>query len=244
VLIGDAAPESLAKLEEVKRCPQRSLPLSPGPLGCIQLPDEEELALDAKRSAHARRTGTASRDPLLGPRLGEEEQIPRLPERPEPFEQYQLPVDPARAVFHTEAPATPSTQSRQGIRIRSERGAPVSLIDLEGQSARPEVLLVGQLHGITVIVRHRVERDKTARSYLAIYGQLARPGPGIVSDQKLDPLSVIGYLADGEDVTPELYFEIRRERSSEGTSSPYLSQLVSSAISVATDPRNVLPLRK
>jgi hypothetical protein len=242
LLSADEPDDPGSDLEVLRSCPQGSLPLSAGAHGCIPLPDQEQLALDAKRSAHARRTGQIRGDAFLSPREADEE-IPRLPDRPESFERYQLPVDPVRNVSRPEQP-TSREEARHGIRIRSDRGAPVTLVDLDSQSARPEVLLVGELHGVTVIVKHQVERDGTARSYLAVYGQLARPGPGIVSGHRLEPLAVIGYLTDEKDATPELYFEVRRQRAADQEPPPYLTQVVSNAISVATDPRNVLPLRK
>ena len=132
---------------------------------------------------------------------------------------------------------------RLGITIEAEPGAPVSLVDLEGHSGQPEVVLVGELMGVTVVVRQPVQGPAGPRHYLVIYGNLERPGPRIVNGARLGAMEVIGTLADGEEGA-HLYLEVRLERGALDRPAEHLSQLVSSGVSVAVDPRNVLPLRR
>jgi hypothetical protein len=213
-------------------CPKQTLPM--GSAGaCIPLPNPS-----ATGGARSRRLALA---PSAAPELtlrGQAEGIERLPDRPEPFGDYQLPIDATRGV----TPPSPEIGGEHGVELHGSENAPVTLVDFEGQEGRPEVALVGELHGITVIVRHRVKLASGERQYLAIYGRLARPGPRIVSAAVLEPLAVIGHLGEGPH--PSLYFEVRQLRAPLEGSGEHLSQLVSNAMSVPTDPRNVLPLRK
>ena len=105
------------------------------------------------------------------------------------------------------------------------------------------MVLVGQLYGVTVVVRQRVKSAAGERDYLVFYGQLDRPGPSIVNGARLGPMAVIGYVADAGDDEASLYLEVRQERGGMRRPTEHLSQLVQGAVSVAVDPRNVLPLR-
>ncbi len=173
--------------------------------------------------------------------------IARLPNRPEQFSRYQLPVDPVLAVLHpTDDMQTGrliQTTPQLGIRIETGEGSPVTLVELEGQEGPADVLLVGQLHGITVVTRHRIRGAKGVQDYLVLYGQLARPGPRITNGASLSPLSVIGFVGAGhDDETPQLALEIRRVLSP--LEAPkQLSDLLNPARTLAVDPRNLLPLR-
>jgi hypothetical protein len=230
-----AAEGSAAPLASANGCPERAVAIEGG--ACVWLPDEK----GTPQSARARRLGLL---PPEEPELERETQmVPRLPERSERFADYQLPVDPVIAV---DAPVDPTERARKpGIRIESDPGAPVHLVDLEGQKGRPEVVLVGQLHGVTVLVRHQVEAPSGARNYLAVYGNLDRPGPHVVNGARLSPLAVIGYIEDEDEARgTHLYFEVRQELAPLGRPAEHLSQLVSPGASVPVDPRNVLPLRK
>jgi hypothetical protein len=202
----------------------------------VQLPSEP----GATKSARARRLGLL---PPEEPALEKETQmVPRLPERPERFADYQLPVDPAITVG---APLDPGERAREpGIRIESDKGAPVQLVDLEHQKGRPEVVLVGKLHGITAIVRHHVEGPSGPRDYLVVYGHLDRPGPNVVNGAPLKPLAIVGYVGADPERGAHLYLEVRQELAPLSGPPEHLTQLVSPGVSVPVDPRNVLPLRK
>jgi len=229
-----AADASAQLMGPARVCPERAVTLENG--ACVTLPDEPSL-----RSARARRLGLV---PPEEPKVEQQQatSVPLLPDRPKKYADYQMPIDPVIAVGE---PLDANERARQpGIKIESDPGAPVHLVDLEHQKDRPEVVLVGQLHAITVIVRHRVEAASGPRDYFAIYGNLARPGPQIVNGKRLGPLAVIGYIADDQERGTHLYFEIRQELVPLGRPPEHLSQLVNPGVSVPVDARNVLPLRK
>ena len=102
---------------------------------------------------------------------------------------------------------------------------------------------MGHLEGVTVVIRQQVQGPAGLRDYLVVYGHLGRPGPGIVNGARLGPMAVIGTLSD-EEADAQLYLEVRMERGAMDRPTEHLSQLVSDSVSVAVDPRNVLPHRK
>jgi hypothetical protein len=240
-----AAPVSQGAPELAERrlagCPERSLPLGL-PLGlplCVPLPPVNRVTT----SARTRRLAIAPPSETFLRTRGPREIIPRLPDRPEPFADYQLPVDPVLSVTTPAATTMAQPEDRLGITIEAEAGAPVNLVELEGHSGQPEVVLVGQLHGVTVVVRQPVEGPSGPRNYLVVYGNLDRPGPRIVNGARLGTMEVIGYLGE-DDAGAQLYLEVRLERTALDRPAEHLTQLVSSGVSVAVDPRNVLPLRR
>jgi len=237
------APSSSAGEARTQRaCPERSLSLrdGTGKLQCVPLPEEEDPR--AGRGARGRRLAqTALGD---APRHFETsavaDHVPRLPDRPEDWRSYQLPVDPLVRVYAPEESF--DGRPRHGIELAGEAGAAVTLVDLVGQVGDAEVVLVGELYGVTVAVRHRVEGPAGERTYLVIYGRLARPGPSVVNGADLGPLSVIGYLHDEEE--PTVYVEVRERQAEPRQPAAHLHQLVDSGLTVAIDPRNVFPLAK
>lgn len=226
------------------RCPDRALALDGR---CVPLPDAEaSLAGGARVQRIGRMPPSAVHLRTTAPH----ELIPRLPDRPEPWGDYQLPIDPFLAV---DVPDLESdvAEPRLGIEIVAPDDQPVTLVDLQDQIGQAEVVLVGDLYGVTVVVRQRVRhpnpRDGDAeRDYLLFYGNLERPGPSIVNGARLGPMAVIGYVAGDDDqgVEASLYFEVRQERSALSRPTTHLSHLVQSGVSVAVDPRNVLPLKR
>ncbi len=177
----------------------------------------------------------------------EREMIARLPDRPEQFSRYQLPVDPVLAVLHPTDDVQAGSLGgppQLGIRIETGQGSPVTLVELEGQEGSADVLLVGQLHGITVVTRHSIRGPKGIQDHLVLYGQLGRPGPRITTGATLSPHSVIGFVGAGrDDDTPQLVLEIRRVIRPLEATPKHLSELLNPARTVAVDPRNLLPLR-
>ena len=224
-------------------CADRSLILEEGMAGdCVALP-AEDAALTG--GARARRLARMPPSPAYLRTSAPSELIPRLPERPEAWGEYMLPVDPFIAIDPPEEPLEPGERPRLGIDVVCDGGSPVSLVDLEGQVGRAEVVLVGDLYGVTVVVRQRVSRPPQGeRDYLVFYGNLASPGPQVVSGASLAPLAVIGQVADAGDDESALYLEVRQQQSALDRPAEHLSQLVQSGVSVAVDPRNVLPLHR
>ncbi len=233
-----ATPSSESLALEPWRCPPRTLPERSGDgLTCLPLPGAAER-LDAR----LRRLAEVPPSPAYLKMTAPTESIPRLPARPEPYAAYQLPVSPVIAVGTDTEPPAPGEPPRLGIKLVTEPDAPVTLIDLEGQTSRPEVVLVGELYGITVVVKHRVEHASAAgvRELLVFYGNLARPGPSITSGARLGPMAVVGFVGDGEEAEPFVYFEVRQEQAALAGPAEHLAELVRHSVSV--DARNVLPL--
>jgi len=249
-----AAPRGELTDQPLTGCRRHSLPLGPvagapatgGPragLRCLPLPPADRAAAGAR----ARRIALAPKSEHVLRTRAPQDLIPRLPDRPEPFADYQLPVDPVLSVTTPGATGPldgpPEPDARLGVVIEGEPGAPVTLVDLEGSSGRPEVVLVGHLEGVTVVIRQQVQGPAGLRDYLVVYGHLGRPGPSIVNGARLGPMAVIGTLSD-EEADAQLYLEVRMERGAMDRPTEHLSQLVSDSVSVAVDPRNVLPHRK
>ncbi|MEZ4437821.1 MAG: hypothetical protein R3B72_01940 [Polyangiaceae bacterium] len=231
------------------RCPPRSIELAEGDgRACVPLPAASAKLQGGARGA--RLADTPGALPHLR-RQGPVGLIPRLPERPADFFAYQLPIDPVLEVLlPSDRDVGPGAQ-RLGIELVTDGGTPVSLVELENQIGQPQIALVGQLYGVTVVVRHEVKHGDGTRHYLAFYGNLGRPGPQIVNGARLGPMAVIGFLADARDDAEEdsyLYFETRLEqegaRAVIESGSAHLSDLVKSSVSVAVDPRNLLPRAK
>lgn len=241
-----AAPTGVAP-RQLLSCGPRSVTLE-GPNGphCAPLPEAS-----ASLAGGARGRRLQSRPPSAAwlRRDRPHELVPRLPERPASFTAYQLPVDP---VFDVGAPlddpmVAPGERAELGVELITDAQTPVTLVDLEGQRNQAEVVLVGDLYGVTVVTRHVVTRGDREREYLAFYGNLDRPGPSITNGARLGPMAVIGYVSDpAEDDDAFLYFEVRQRREAAGAAdkAEHLSDLTRDSVSIAVDPRNVLPLAK
>jgi hypothetical protein len=209
-------------------CRGKALPLGGG---CVVLP-----ASGADRAARERKLG-AMGPGAVTPRFGTEAgMVKRLPERPEAWRDYQLPVDPVHDVV---AAGGGDTGEGTGFEIATDGDAPVTLVELEGQTGEAEVVLVGELRGVTVVTRHRVEAPGGERRYLVIQGHLERPGPKVTTGARLGPMAVVGFVPTDE---PRLYLEVRLEH--EERTPATLSELERDPSNVPVDPRNVLPVRR
>jgi hypothetical protein len=222
-----AAPGAAAVEPTAVACRGRALPLEGG---CVALPEG-----GADRAARERRLGSLAL--AAAPRFGTEAtMVKRLPDRPEAWSEYQLPVDPVRDV--TAATGDAEVEA-PGFDVRTDGGAAVTLVDLEGQSGEAEVVLVGELRGVTVVTRHRVEAAGGERRYLVFHGHLERPGPKVTSGSKLGPMAVVGFVSADE---PYLHLEVRQEHEERPAAT--LSELTRHPSNVPVDPRNVLPFKR
>ncbi|MEM1033078.1 MAG: hypothetical protein AAGN82_22215 [Myxococcota bacterium] len=255
-----AGPARNAGKASAANCPPGSSTLTPFGVSrgreeaCVALPLASPTSPRSRPGDGARRRRLARRGPetALAARFETStgvDQVPRLPDRPADWRRYQLPVEPLVRVYAPED-AGAGERARYGVDLAGKAGAPVTLVDLEGQIGNAEVVGVGELFGVTVVVRHRVQAATTGqaeRTLLAVYGQLSRPGPNIINGATLGPLAVVGYLEDEDEAT--VYFEVRgsrgpRREASEGDPPPSsLRRLIDPGLTVAVDPRNVLPLR-
>lgn len=232
---GDAVGADPGEPGAALRCPPRAAPVddASGRARCVELPEDPR-----GQSARARRL--AQRPPTLEHlrTASPNDFVPRLPDRPEDYAAYLLPVDPLLRTYAPEPPSAYDEQPRHGAYFAGAPGGVVALADLEDQTGDAEVVLVGELYGVTVVVRQRAEVGGRERDYLVFYGELARPGPGVISGAKLGPAAVVGYLPEGDDAA--VYYEVRQQQAEMSRPAEHLSQLARSSLAVAIDPRNVL----
>lgn len=226
-------------------CPERTLP--DGGV-CVPVPDGSlgGEALAEQRAQHHDREG----------HLRVYDQIPRRPERPADYRQYQLPVPPlpqqsfVTSGYDLDLPDDEQRRGAEmkavghgGIDVAQKRGTPVALVALEHQVGDADVLFVGKLFGNSVVTHHAVREQGTLRDYLVIHGHLEKPASGLARGATLRAGVTLGYVGDsGSPGVVHLHVEVRRAREGIvlGALSP--GELAQNAKTVACDPRNVLPL--
>jgi hypothetical protein len=125
----------------------------------------------------------------------------------------------------------------------ADRGKQVHVLALERQTGGADVAFVGDLFGVTVVTSHLLGEPERQHRYVVVHGHLDRPGPGVVQGAKLAAGEVLGFV--GDTATPgvvHLYLEVRQVRDGIDLASVDLSRLADASITIAVDPRNVLPL--
>jgi murein DD-endopeptidase MepM/ murein hydrolase activator NlpD len=228
-------------------CPQGTLPDANA---CIPVPLNAEaggLPLPEERNAHRDRQG----------RWQEYDHIPRLPERPEDYRQYRLPVPaPAEQSFVTSGYDLhlPDADQRRGadlhavghggIDIAQKRGTEVRMVRLEHQEGDATVLYVGQLFGNTVVTRQVVREGGVQREYIVLFGHLERAASTIARGNALGDGAVLGFVGDsGSPGAVHLHYEARRVRQGYEAEKLEVGDLTKNSRTVACDPRNVLPFK-
>ncbi|MBM4375975.1 MAG: hypothetical protein FJ095_12890 [Deltaproteobacteria bacterium] len=195
---------------------------------CVPLPVAGDAARAARERFAARET-----PPSELRREASTSRVGRLPERAAELDRYQLPVDTTEPSTVHEAPG------RTHLALRGTAGAPVSLVELEGQRGKAEVVAVGSLRGLTVVTRHRTERDGRERSYLVMHARLARPGPQVTAGSSLGPLALVGFL----DASGIFELDVRELLDATAVMPTTLTGLEGASLGFSVDPRNLLPLR-
>ncbi|HVJ19905.1 MAG TPA: M23 family metallopeptidase, partial [Polyangiaceae bacterium] len=227
-------------------CPRGTLPDANA---CVPVPLNAEaggLALPEERNAHRDRQG----------RWQEYDHIPRLPERPEDYRQYRLPVPPpAEQSFVTSGYDLhlPDAEQRRGadlhavghggIDIAQKRGTEVHLVRLEHQEGDASVVYVGPLFGNTVVTRHLVREGGLQREYVVLFGHLERAASTIARSTVVPDGTVLGFVGDsGSPGAVHLHYEARRVREGYEAMKLEPGDITKNSRTVACDPRNVLPL--
>lgn len=192
-------------------------------------------------------------------RLRTYDQIPKLPERPEDYDAYRYPIPPGlpggRYVVSGYDLDRPDARQRRGaslshvghggVDLPQAKGTPVTLVALEHQEGKAEVLYTGPLFGTTVITRHTLREGGRLRDYLVLFGHLDSIAKGLAPGALMDEGDLVGAVGDtGSKELVHLHLEIRRVRDDVDLNRiPAGGQLLSETISVVSDPRNVLPLK-
>lgn len=199
------------------------------------------------------------------------EHLPRMPDRPADYEAYRYPVPPGlvgRSVVSGYDLDLPDDQQRRGVGLRhvghggldlpQVRGAPVHVVNYEHQEGEADVLFVGDVFGHSVLLRSRIRqgsvdasgvaRSGDLREYVTLFGHLRQAAPGLTAGMVVHEGDVIGEVGDsGSPGLVHLHLEIRRLRDNLDAATVLrekgASLLFTSASSVPTDPRNLLPLR-
>ena len=206
-----------------------------------------EASPDLATNSHVDRTG----------HLVVYEHIPRRPDLPSEYDRYLYPVPPYHG--HTVSSGydlgLPDALQRRGaeltftghggVDLPQERGTPVQVTALRGDTGDPTVLYVGPLFGTTVLLLHVVREGSTLRSYVALHGHLDAIAPGLTRGQTVSPGTVIGFVGDtGAIGIVHLHYETRLVRP--GLDPMHLDPpqaVIEQDNSVPCDPRNLLPMR-
>ena len=166
------------------------------------------------------------------------ERIPRRPDRPPEYARYALPVERVASIAELgDGEGADGGVHPSGIVLRSDPGAPVAAIGLDGQEGPAQIAYEGRIWGPTVVTLHTVREHGVTDRYAVALGGLGNLRP----------------LAEGEVVSPgaelgktgasELIVETRLLRPGIDVRPLSAAALLSDASSVPTDPRNVLVLK-
>jgi len=231
-------------------CPAGTLPDNDV---CVHLPTDPDEAPEAPvaANAHHERSG----------RWSVYDQIPRRPDRPADYDAYKYPIAPGIPGGHSVVSGydldRPDPLQRRGPTLRAvghggldlpqAKGTPVVLLPLEHQQGDADVLYAGPYFGTTVMTRQTVREGGKLHDYVVIFGHLDAIAPGVEQGHVLKDGDLVGYVGDsGSPELVHLHYETRRVR--EGVDvmkhSVEPARLLDNSVSIACDPRNVLPLRQ
>jgi len=239
-------------------CDERTVPDG---TSCVPIPRADEPIRQGGPAALPSRGTHASR----GVGMTSYDHLPRRPDRPASADEFVYPVgsaDQPPAVLSGYDLGRPGLAQRVSgdeahqvghgaVDLAAARGAPVHLVHLTGQEGPASVLFVGRLFGLTVVTSHSVRESGRLRQYLLFHGHLDRPAPGLVPTSAPSEGDVLGFVGDtGSPGNVHLHLEVRRVRADvdigvleKTVGSALAPKLVSQAVSIPCDPRNVLPLR-
>lgn len=226
-------------------CPRGAIPDDGA---CVHVEEEGDDAPIA-RGSHRERSG----------RWTIYDQIPRLPERPADYDAYRYPVPPGlsggRSVLSGYDLDKPDDAQRRGKRIRAvghggvdlpqTKGTPVTMLRLEHQEGDADVLYAGPLFGTSVVTHHVLREGGELRDYMLLFGHLDGFPPAIHAGAVVREGDVVGFVGDtGSPELVHLHLEARRLRDGVAWRERGGPALVTDAVSIVCDPRNVLPLRR
>ena len=166
------------------------------------------------------------------------ESIPRRPDRDPEYDRYVLPVEHATSIAELgERASADGGALPSGIAIQTEPGTRITVPTLEGQEGPAQVVYAGPFWGTTVVTAHTVRAGGATERYLVALGKLGS-ARALSSGELASPGAQLGTAGSSllvlatRLVRPGIEL---RELSAGG--------LLSDAVSVPVDPRNVLPRR-
>ena len=185
------------------------------------------------------------------------DQIPRRWERPTDYGAYVYPVvsyagrSPVTAGYDLDLPddeqrrGTMRAVGHGGVDLPQPVGTKINMITLDHQLGDAKVVHVGTLFGQTVVTLHVVREGGERAHYLLLFGHLDRAAPALVPGQALRAGDLVGFVGrDSESPAfPHLHLEARRIRDGVDPSTLLGPRLVARDVTIATDPRNVLPMK-
>jgi hypothetical protein len=190
-------------------------------------------------------------------KLVEYDQIGRRWDRPVDYEAYRYPVaryagwGSVASGYDLDLPDEKQRRGKMkavghgGVDLPQEKGAPIHLLALSHQQGNAEVLFAGKLWGNTVLTRHTLREGKKQRHYVLVWAHLDEAAPGVVRGRVLREGELLGFVGDTD--SPDfvhLHLEARRLREWIDPKKVQPWDLFAREVSVVTDPRNVLPLKK
>jgi hypothetical protein len=168
-----------------------------------------------------------------------DEALPRRPDRPEDFTRYGLPVD-ARDV--RVEPINPgSANGGESIHISVPPNQAVHEVRLEGQSDRTRVVFVGEQGGWKVITAHTITRERGNATVVLVHSGLAVVDRNLTGASVENPIVLEAGAPLGEGGGQGLLLTARQLRR-DVTLAEAVPELSPASV-LATDVRNVLPLR-
>ena len=123
------------------------------------------------------------------------------------------------------------------LELWTKRGAPLVALGLDGQKGDAEVVFAGDAIGTTVVTKHEIDEGGRTQRYLVVLGRVASIEPGLERGAKRAAGTPLARAGDA------LHLEIRRVQENAKLDALNAANLDDGAISVLTDPRNVLPVR-
>jgi hypothetical protein len=170
---------------------------------------------------------------------GASETLPRRTDRPEDLARYLLPVDASGGPVVPVGPGSPS--SADTIHVAVAPHGPVRALRLEHQSDATRVVFVGERTGWTVITAHTITRERGNATVLLVHNGLASVAPPLHSASPEHPVVLESGALLGESGSEGLQLATRQLRRDVALADALPD--LSPASVLATDARNVLPLR-
>ena len=220
---------------------------------CVPFPD-------STRAVHERGVWLSDRDSHDQPGLWKTfEHIPRRPDRPSNSTSYRFPVDSADMIiergYDPDRPgaqqcsgaATAGAREGQawhgGLDLSVPRGTLVRALHLAEQRGAAEVVFVGDLVGMTVVTRHKLEEAGRKKEYLLVHGHLDEVASGIGLGALVLEGEAIGTAGEpAADGRVFVHLEVRQVRDGVDQSRIRSNALMDPSVSIVCDPRNVLPI--